>query len=132
MTSSISSIPLSTPTRQDPAHKTVRAIDLSPIDAEPQHTPSNDRAATLLKDFHPLHQIKTQVQVRVGEAEVTVGELVNAKDGQVLKLNRQIDEAVDLLIEGHVVARGHLVALDGQFAIRISELPQPLSLHPRG
>lgn len=129
MTSSISSIPLPTSVRPEPSNKTVRAIDLAAIEANPQQT---EHAVPLMKDLHPLHQISTQVQVRVGEADVTVGELINAKEGQVLKLNRQIDEAVDLLIEGRVVARGYLVALDGQFAIRISELPQPLSLAHRG
>jgi flagellar motor switch protein FliN len=129
MTSSISSIPLSTSARQEPVYKTVRPIDLAAIEATPQQV---EHAVPLMKDLHPLHQIRTQVQVRVGEADVTVGELINAKEGQVLKLSRQIDEAVDLLIEGRVVARGYLVALDGQFAVRISELPQPLSLAERG
>lgn len=130
MTTSLSSIPLPTVPRQEPAHKTVRAIDLAPLAADP-HALAKEDAPALLKDVHPLHQIKTQVQVCVGQADVTVGELINAREGQVLKLNRQIDQAVDLLIEGRVVARGHLVALDGQFAIRVSELPQPLSLTPQ-
>jgi flagellar motor switch protein FliN/FliY len=35
---------------------------------------------------------------------------------------------VDLVLEGKVVARGELVAVDGFFAVRITELPLPLRL----
>ncbi|WP_426303933.1 FliM/FliN family flagellar motor switch protein [Acidovorax facilis] len=94
----------------------------------PHIQPPVDASPPLLANANPLHQIRTLVQVCVGDAEVSVGELLKARDGEVLKLNRRVDEAVDLLIEGQIIARGQLVALDGHFAVRITELPRPLSL----
>lgn len=82
----------------------------------------------ILKDWNPLHQIKAKLQVCVGEASLTVGELLSAKEHQVLKLDRGIEQPVDLTIEGKVVARGQLVAVDGHFAVRITELPMALGL----
>jgi flagellar motor switch protein FliN len=92
--------------------------------------PNHDTAAVLplRLDGHPLHQVKTRLQVCVGEANVTVGELLGAKENQVLRLDRTLDQAVDLLLEGQVVARGQLVAVNGYFALRITELPLPLQL----
>ncbi|SDJ59401.1 FliM/FliN family flagellar motor switch protein [Variovorax sp. OV700] len=84
--------------------------------------------ATVLRDWHPLHQIKAKLQVCVGEATVSVGELLAAKEHQVLLLDRAVDQAVDLTIEGKVVARGQLLAVDGHFAVRITELPIALGL----
>ncbi|MDP9933592.1 FliM/FliN family flagellar motor switch protein [Variovorax paradoxus] len=84
--------------------------------------------ATVLRDWHPLHQIKAKLQVCVGEATVSVGELLAAKEHHVLLLDRAVDQAVDLTIEGKVVARGQLVAVDGHFAVRITELPIALGL----
>lgn len=84
--------------------------------------------AAVLKDWNPLHQIKARLQVCVGEATLTVGELLGAKEHQVLRLDRGIDQPVDLTIEGKVVARGQLVAVDGHFAVRITELPVALGL----
>jgi flagellar motor switch protein FliN len=130
MTTSPSTPSLHAVSSQAAASHTVRAIDLADLAADP-HEERFEQASALLKDAHPLHQIKTKVQVRVGEAELTVGELIEAKEGQVLRLNRPIHEAVELLIEGRVIARGHLVALDGRFAIRISEVPQSLRLPNR-
>lgn len=84
--------------------------------------------ATILKDWNPLHQIKAKLQVCVGEATISVGELLGAREHQVLRLDREIDQPVDLTIEGKVVARGQLVAVDGHFAVRITELPVALGL----
>ncbi len=84
--------------------------------------------APILNSSHPLHGIKTQLQVCVGQASVTVGELLGAREQQVLVLDRTPDQPVDLLLDGKVVARGQLVAVDGHFAVRITELPLPLKL----
>lgn len=82
----------------------------------------------LLDNANPLHQIKTRLTVAVGEVELTVGELLAAHEHQVIRLERTIDQPVDLLLEGRVVARGLLVAVDEHFAIKITELPTPLKV----
>ncbi|WP_440534023.1 FliM/FliN family flagellar motor switch protein [Variovorax sp. YR566] len=89
---------------------------------------SHGAEAPILRDWNPLHQIKARLQVCVGEATISVGELLGAKEHQVLRLDREIDQPVDLTIEGKVVARGQLVAVDGHFAVRITELPVALGL----
>ncbi len=75
-----------------------------------------------------LRQIRVELTVRVGSAELSVGELVDAKAGQVLRLDRSLEEPVDVLLDGRVVARGTLVAADDRFAVRITELPVALDL----
>jgi flagellar motor switch protein FliN len=88
--------------------------------------PSKASAAPLITSTNPLHHVRARLQVCIGEVVVTVGELLAAKQDSVVQLNRAIDQPVDLLLEGQVVARGHLVAVDEHFAIRITELPLPL------
>jgi flagellar motor switch protein FliN/FliY len=91
----------------------------------------NENAGPLLAEAaNPLHNVQTQLQVCVGKATVTVGELLAARESQVLVLDRTVEQAVDLLLQGKVIARGQLVAVDGHFAVRITELPLPLTLQP--
>jgi len=85
-------------------------------------------APTLVESLNPLHQVKARLQVCVGEATLTVGELLCAREQQVIRLDRHIDQPVDLLLEGKVIARGELVAVDDQFGIRITELPVALKV----
>lgn len=102
---------------------TARTLELEEAGAAPAAD-----AKPLLRDLHPLHALKVRLQVCVGEADMTVGQLLGARESEVLVLHRALDHPVDLLLDGEVVARGQLVAVDGSFAVRISELPLPLSL----
>jgi flagellar motor switch protein FliN/FliY len=89
-------------------------------------SPDAQRSGALLAPTNPLHAVKVQLQVCVGEAALTIGSLLGARENEVLALDRAIDQPVDLLLEGRVVARGQLVAVDGCFGVRITELPLPL------
>lgn len=77
----------------------------------------------LTNSQHPLRRVKARLTVSVGSAEITLGELLGAREQHVLKLDRMVDQPVDVLLEGQVVARGTLVAVDEHFAVRITELP---------
>lgn len=83
--------------------------------------------APLVRDPHPLHAVKVSLQVCVGEATMTLGDLLAARHADVLALDRAVDQPVDLLLDGRVVARGQLVAIDGAFGVRITEPPLPLA-----
>jgi len=85
-------------------------------------------AASLVETLNPLHRVKARLQVCVGEATLTVGELLAVREQQVITLNRHVDHPVDLMLEGKVIARGELVAVDDQFGIRITELPVALKV----
>jgi flagellar motor switch protein FliN/FliY len=101
------------------------AIRAQPVELdEPAPAPQN--GPTLVRDAHPLHAVKVSLQVRVGVAAMTVGELLAAREDEVLVLDRTVEQPVDLVLEGSVIARGQLVAVDGSFAVRLTELPLPL------
>lgn len=93
--------------------------------AEPLGESAGER---LMRDVHPLHAVRVQVRVCVGQASLTVGELLAATEGTVVVLDRLVQQPVDLLVEGQVIARGELVAVDGSFAVRLTELPAPLKI----
>jgi flagellar motor switch protein FliN len=79
-------------------------------------------------EMNPLHQVKATLSVCVGRAVMTVGELLKATRDQVVRLDSVIDEPVDLMLEGNVVARGQLVAIGDHFGVRITHLPQSLKV----
>lgn len=105
-------------------HDPLRA---QPIALEEAKGEAGDTA--MLPGVHPLHAVKVRLQVSVGGACMTVGELLAARHNQVLVLDRTVEQPVDLLLEGRVIARGQLMAVeDGTFAVRITELPTPMAL----
>lgn len=107
------------------AAPTAQVISLSELSGEAaQRVASGDMLVG--NGINPLHAIRAQLQACVGRVEMTIGELLAAREHQVLVLDRTVDQPVDLMLEGKLVARGQLVAVDGAFAVRITELPQPL------
>lgn len=73
---------------------------------------------------HPLRRVKAKLTVCAGSAEISLGELLGAREQHVIRLDRTVDQPVDVMLEGQVVARGTLVAIDDHFAVRITELPE--------
>lgn len=98
-----------------------RTIDLPPLnestgDGQPLLTP----AAAL--PF--LGHLKVKLSARLGQADMTVDELFALKSGATIGLDRLLNQPIDLLAEGHVVAQGTLVAVGEHFGLRITSAPQ--------
>ncbi len=131
------SIDESTPSPAAPP--TAHVIAMSDLDGpragEPGHANGVQRLASplasALGDLHgALRNVKAKLTVCIGSAELTVGELLGAQEQQVIRLDRGVEQPVDVLLEGHVVARGTLVAVDEHFAVRITEVPAALGAGP--
>ena len=106
------------------AGPTAQVISLGELHGDAGHrSPS-----PVIDNVNPLHAVRARLQVCVGEVELSIGELLAAREHQVLVLNSAVDQPIDLMLEGRVIARGELVAVDGRFAVRISELPLPLKV----
>ena len=66
--------------------------------------------------------VKVRLGACVGCTTLTVAELSALKDGTVLKLDRAVDDPVDIVLDGQVIARGRLVVVDDSFGVSITEL----------
>ena len=82
----------------------------------------------LVRTLHPLRNVKATLSVCVGGIELTIGELLSAKRDDVLAIDRLIDELVDIVLDGNVIARGELVAVEDAVGVRLTEVPTGLTL----
>lgn len=69
-----------------------------------------------------LNGVSVRLSVVVGEAVATLGDLMALREASILKLDRPVDAPVDVLVNGTVVARGQLVAIDEEFGVRLTEV----------
>jgi flagellar motor switch protein FliN/FliY len=58
----------------------------------------------------------------LGSARMTVGELSALEKGGVITLDATLNTAVELRLNGVAVARGELVAVGDNFAVRLTEI----------
>jgi flagellar motor switch protein FliN len=91
----------------------------------PEQTPRPVGAPVVASSPLPfLKSVKVQVSVRVGQATLSVDELLAARPGTTLTLDRLVDQAIDVLVDEHVIARGTLVAVGEHFGVRLTEAAQ--------
>ena len=69
-----------------------------------------------------LKDIDVAVSVELGSSSMRLRDICALGEGQVIMLDRLIDEPLDLLVNGKVVARGEVVAEGNRFGLRIIEL----------
>jgi flagellar motor switch protein FliN/FliY len=60
----------------------------------------------------------------LGQAELSVQEILALKAGSVVELDTQLNGMVELWLNGAQVARGEIVAVEGHFGVRIVEIAQ--------
>ena len=69
-----------------------------------------------------LLETTVPITVHLGQAEMTVGELLKVGPGSVILLDKQAGQPVDLFLRGARFATGHLVVVGEQLGVRIKEV----------
>ena len=93
-------------------------IDFSPLEAAPA-------AAPVAGDLERLSDVAVEVSVEIGRTQMTLGEALALGPGAVVGLNRMAGEAVDLLVNGKVVAHGEVVVIDEELGLRVTDVVGP-------
>jgi flagellar motor switch protein FliN/FliY len=69
------------------------------------------------------------VSLRFGQRQLPLREVLELTSGSVVELDRLVDDPVELLLDGKVIARGEAVIVDGNYGLRVTEIPQPIASH---
>ena len=83
----------------------------------PVEAPLDDRAQIEL-----LLDVPLAITVELGQATVTIRDLLELGQGSILPLDRRAGEPVDVLVNGQRLARGEVVVIDEDFGIRVTDV----------
>lgn len=84
-----------------------------------------DEASPLLRrQYELIRDVKVKLFALLGESEITVGKLFDMRIGEVLSLDRAVNETVEIQLDGKTVARGEIVVVGDNFGLRITETPE--------
>lgn len=73
-------------------------------------------------NFDVIKGLKVQLDVRIGDADLTVDELFKLEAGSVVELNQDVTQPVEMFLDGKKVARGELVVVGDNFGVRITDI----------
>ncbi len=71
--------------------------------------------------------VELDVTLRFGQRQLSLREVMDLTSGSVVELDREVDEPVELLLDGRVIARGEAVIVDGNYGVRVTEVLQPMA-----
>jgi flagellar motor switch protein FliN/FliY len=90
-----------------------------PSPAAPESEPA---ACDQSVNLHALMDVELAVSLRFGGRRLLLREILDLNPGAVIELDRQVQEPVDLLLDGRVVACGEIVVLDGNYGLRVTAI----------
>lgn len=76
--------------------------------------------------------VELNVSLRFGQCQLPLREVLDLASGSVIELDRDVDDPVELLLDGKVIARGEAVIVDGNYGLRVTEIPEPISTYLGG
>jgi flagellar motor switch protein FliN/FliY len=77
---------------------------------------NNDRRLDLLMDV-PL-----DISVELGRSRMSIQDLLALGPGSVIELDKIAGEALDILVNDRLVARGEAVVVNDKFGVRITDI----------
>jgi flagellar motor switch protein FliN/FliY len=85
----------------------------------PSRGPASKQRLDLLLD------IELETTLRFGALELPLREVLEIGPGDVLPLDRNVQDMVDLVVGDRIVARGEVVLVGGNFAVHVIEVAEP-------
>ncbi len=107
----------------------VRAAVAVGLDAPPVAHPAQSVAQPAAAGFGGhnerldlLRHVEMSATVELGRAKMTINDLLGLRDGAIIELDRAAGEAADLFVNGRLIARGEVVVVDENYALRITQI----------
>ena len=83
----------------------------------------------VLQDSQNLNlilNVELDVTMRFGQRLMSLREVLDLTSGAVVELDRQVDDPVELLLDGKLIAYGEAVVIDGNYGFRVTEVPHAI------
>lgn len=79
--------------------------------------PANDKNSRKLADL--AKNIRVPLSIELSRIPLTLKELCQIREGQIIDLHRKIDDPLDMVVEGKVIGYCQPVQIDGRLGIRV-------------
>jgi flagellar motor switch protein FliN/FliY len=106
--------------KEAPEEATAKAPDIRPVHYD--ELSSDTPVEVPVAGMDVLLDVPLAISVELGRARCFVKDLLNLSSGSVVELDKAAGDAVDILVNGRLFARGEVVVIDENFGVRIQEI----------
>jgi len=72
-----------------------------------------------------LMDVQVTLSVEIGRTRLPIKDLLALNQGSIVSLDRGVNEPLDLMVNGTLIARGEVVESGGQFGLRLIDVVSP-------
>jgi flagellar motor switch protein FliN/FliY len=69
-----------------------------------------------------LLKVPVSLAIEVGRTKLNLNDLLGTREGSVIELDRHLDEPLDILINGALIAHGIVVLANEKFGLQITDI----------
>ena len=80
------------------------------------------RSPSLGERLDLVEHVNVKLDVVVGQVSLPIDQLFSLSEGSVLSLDTLVDSPVEVRLNGKLIARGELLAVDEHFGIQITDI----------
>ncbi len=82
--------------------------------------------ADATRNLSVIQNIEITLSMELGRTTLSIRELLQLNQGAVIELDRMVDEPMDVLVNGTLIAHGEVVVIDDKFGIRLTDVVHPM------
>lgn len=82
--------------------------------------------------FGLVADVPVTLTANLGETSMLVAEILELHQGSVIELDRAPGDAIDILANGELIARGEVIVVDDRFGVRVTALMGESAPPPSG
>ncbi len=75
-----------------------------------------------LRNLQLIMNVPLELSIEIGSTQKRVDEILSFSYGTVIELDSLADAPVNVIVNGHLIAKGDVVVVDDYFAVRITEI----------
>lgn len=105
---------LSSPPQNEPEHREP--------ESPPERLPDPDPPITHSRTMELLLDVDLPVSISFGKTQLALKDVLKLTTGSIVELNRGVNDQVEVLVNQCLIARGEVVVVEGNYAVRIQQI----------
>lgn len=75
-----------------------------------------------LNSSSDIFEAKLDITISMGSAKEKIGRIVNYKVGDIIELDKHVEETLDINVNEKMIASGESIIMDNKLAVRLSKI----------
>jgi flagellar motor switch protein FliN/FliY len=97
-------------------------VQAPPVAVPEEEAPAEEEPDLVAEVASHLLDVDVRLWAELGRSKLALGSAVSLGTGAIVDLDKAPDEALDVFVNGRLFAKGRLLLVDGEWAVRLEQI----------